>query len=740
MKRTIALFLSVLIAFSVFGMISGIAASFKYGDVNGDGSVTTDDALKVLQNAVGKISFDDNQKKAADVDKDGNVTTNDALWVLQCAVGKRTLPDPDPIGGFPPEKSSIDTGAYTIDETADNSFVLDVSNLESKTIYVYTAGVEGNDLRLVTSLQGLLNRGFGMDNDHTTLLYVAKDGTDAFWLRNMRQEGIFKDFKVIALGDSMDTFLSTFKEQLKQCGMVLWDQNVPATANVAGTICGADGYLPVMSGIPLQATLANLGVEVKMDLTGMFTGTGKLPGTDIDSTGSKKNDAYLWALEKYMDRCSANYMGYILDGAVTIPGNEWAQKQYAQFHCIMNMDYLIARHAFLFDLQPNPDETACDDPGQPVGLDNSTLVKILKRRYERANGEIGQMMGFPPWWIKYTIDTPGDTGKNGKLGGPQLEWLFCEYITSYNMAMEADAAHPCSMSNGSAYYKYCSTTTEFKNSEPAEKMTFDSSKRYFTIYVGDYDSSAWMKQYIKQYWDSDATRGSVDLMWCFNPNLSNRIPVIWDYIYKNKTDRDYIEAGEGAGYTMPGRFVENIATKDLRTKKDGFDKWVAYSKKYYKLFDIDITGFIINTQQGANEAKGINRDIMEAYNQFSPVGSFTNAGSTRKQALALYDGTPYVYLFNEVSFDETPSADRASEAFKDMFAYDTGVMSSFNFSAYRTIVQSPTDIKALIERYIDYAGTRSGQEYVYVDPYNFFDLVRQSGQGTSYDNQESYLN
>ena len=76
----------------------------------------------------------------------------------------------------------------------------------------------------------------------------------------------------------------------------------------------------------------------------------------------------------------------------------------------------------------------CDDPSQPAGTDHATFIMILQKRYERAKGAMGQMMGFPPWWIKYTVDTPGDTGHNGKLGGPQLEWLFCEYITSYNMA------------------------------------------------------------------------------------------------------------------------------------------------------------------------------------------------------------------------------------------------------------------------------------------------------------------
>ena len=226
-----------------------------------------------------------------------------------------------------------------------------------------------------------------------------------------------------------------------------------------------------------------------------------------------------------MDRCSAYYVGYILDGGVTIPDNYWSQRNYAQFNCIENFDYLIARQAFCFDLNPNPNDVVCDDPSQPAGTDHATFIMILQKRYERAKGAMGQMMGFPPWWIKYTVDTPGDTGHNGKLGGPQLEWLFCEYITSYNMAMEADAAHPCSMSNGSFMYKYRVTATEFKNTDTKEEdmLTFDSNKRYFTMYVGDYDSSAWMKNYLANFW-RDSARGTLPLMHpgCLGIHLRNQ--------------------------------------------------------------------------------------------------------------------------------------------------------------------------------------------------------------------------
>ena len=734
MKRLIAALLSLLLAFSIFGSLSGLADGKIFGDVDGDKEITATDALYILQYAVGMRQFTDEQKDLAKVtteDGSGNVEVSDALAVLQFSVKLRTeFVRKEVSNHIEIPETIVENNAYVKDASADTSFMIDETGLTPKTIYVIGFKGDAHENRLIASLQGLINRAFGMDDDHTVLVNFALDGSDNFWMSEMTSKGVFTQLnskkKIVS---SMDAFYETFANQLKYCGMVTWDGGVPATSNVAATICGVDGYLPVLKGSSIETKLAGMGVEEKISLFNKFTGElgTKIPDTEQDSSGSAKNDAYRWALEKYMDRCSAYYVGYILDGGVTIPDNYWSQRNYAQFNCIENFDYLIARQAFCFDLNPNPNDVVCDDPSQPAGTDHETFIMILQKRYERAKGAMGQMMGFPPWWIKYTVDTPGDTGHNGKLGGPQLEWLFCEYITSYNMAMEADAAHPCSMSNGSFMYKYRVTATEFKNTDTKEEdmLTFDSNKRYFTMYVGDYDSSAWMKNYLANFW-RDSARGTLPLMWAFNPNLSNRIPVVWEYIYATKSDKDYIVAGEGAGYTMPGYFIENRETGELRDASEGWDVWIEYSKKYYQLFDIDITGFIINSQSGSLEVKGINPEIMTQYNKLSPVGSFTNASSSRKQALALQDGVPYVYLYNEIPFNADP---QDTTAFEGMYNYDRGSMGAYNFSAYRTVVQAPSTIKEVVEAYTSYATNKSGKEYVYVDPYNFFSLVRQSGQG-----------
>ena len=60
----------------------------KKGDINGDGNVTTVDALQALQTASNRRTLEDYEKVAADVNGDGNVTAVDALKILQFVSGR----------------------------------------------------------------------------------------------------------------------------------------------------------------------------------------------------------------------------------------------------------------------------------------------------------------------------------------------------------------------------------------------------------------------------------------------------------------------------------------------------------------------------------------------------------------------------------------------------------------------------------------------------------------------------
>lgn len=309
----------------------------------------------------------------------------------------------------------------------DTSFGIDVSGLKRQTVYVLQQAVfrdsailEHDIMRLAACLQGLINRDF---QTNRIAVHWNYDKSDPFWLEYMQNSTtLLKGFRTVSI-TSLSALLLTFKNQLCSAGMIAWDPAVPATANVASTICGLDGYLPVKYETgkdSLYQRLVQLGVLQKQTLVGLFIGEGTIPGTQLISSGSAKCDAYLWAMEKYMSRCSLRHLAYMPDGAGSVVGNpihESAGGKAGKTNSIPSHDYLIAQSCFWFDLTCYDKEAPCDDPAQPVG---------------------------------------------------------------------ADAAQPCWMTNASLYM-HCPLKKAFHNSRPVLKKVFDKNKKYYTFYVGDYD-------------------------------------------------------------------------------------------------------------------------------------------------------------------------------------------------------------------------------------------------------------
>lgn len=57
------------------------------GDMNGDGKLSSEDALDCLKHVVGVMEIDEVQKQAADMNGDGKINTLDALQILKIVVG-----------------------------------------------------------------------------------------------------------------------------------------------------------------------------------------------------------------------------------------------------------------------------------------------------------------------------------------------------------------------------------------------------------------------------------------------------------------------------------------------------------------------------------------------------------------------------------------------------------------------------------------------------------------------------
>ena len=580
---------------------------------------------------------------------------------------------------------------------------------------------ENEVARLVASFQGIWNRPENIEVNHS-YLYIMNDSQDSFWKLYLQEDGkLLSNTREVGIGNFKD-FWKLFGEKIIELGMVVWDPDVPATSNVAATICGVEGYLPVMyssGSASLYSKLKSLGVPEKMNLVGMFEDAakgGNIADTDLISTGSSKCDAYVWAMDKYFDKTNPDGMAYVLDGAGTIPTNpiyqaavEGGQATGPNPNQIFSHDYFIQNKLFFFDLTMVADEKPCDDPDQPMGADAETLKMILQAFYERANGRMITVYGFPMWWMKYTAFLD-----HGKTPATTLEWDFVQLITSYNCLKEADAAHPAWMTNASVYSQFQIDTSVLKNNNESlePNKEFERDVRYFTIYMGDYDSGAWMKDKIPTFF-RDARRGKIPFMWAFNPNLSKRVPMVFQYVYENLTEKDFVVAGDsGAGYVIPSALVSDEIREG---RPSGAQAWIDWCKPFMEEFQIDIVGFIIN---GNNR---MTNEVFAMYNQIAPTGSFHNDNSAGKR-LIIYNGVPYLHLQNGIN----PSGGEAT--YKAMLDYMNGG-NGINFAAYRTVCKEPKDVYTCVTEFIEYAEAHSNYYYEYVDPYTLFNLILQSGQG-----------
>ncbi len=613
--------------------------------------------------------------------------------------------------------------------------------IDAKNCFLDGYGKPHDFTRLAVCIQGLINRNF---KAHGTAIALNMDVTDDFWLDYITQDGCtYGGLKRVNIAGP-EEMLSLFAPFLKEYGIIAWDPEVPSTANVASTICGLYNCVPVMESDKAGSLYAVLtqkyGIPVKKSLVGMFGNAKKgekIVDTDLESTGSPKNDAYLWAIEKYMDRCNPECLAYTLDGASSVETNpvfKVRDSYSAQITGIPNHDYFVYKQCFFFDLTSYGLEAPSDEPNQPLGADAATTVKILKKRYDMANGRFGEVLGFPPWHVKYTTHV-GDYD----LLPPRLEWHFVETCSSYNCGIEADAANPAWMSNGSLYTNY-ERRFEPKGNALPKDMEYDPDTHYFTVcYTGDFDCSPWMKWRVPTVW-RDENRGTIPMAYNYGINLIERIPMAFDYVYEHQTKNDYLTAGEGMGYVVVDALFKGFIGKEAnpdyaywtrysretgcpveRIMPDGDEHYYAYAKPYYENSKLDISGKLINCFTPASPRS------LKLYNRLSPRGGFMCNITAGKYDFQTCDGVPYFRVTG--IFGDTDEA-KAAHLFLKINSRDTNFLAA-GFNDRGVNYASPSGVKAFVEAFKKLAAEKDPEgKYEYVDIVTFFDLARKSGLGT----------
>ncbi len=569
-------------------------------------------------------------------------------------------------------------------------------------------------MHTLAAVQGLANR----KAPRLYVIYCAGFGveTDQFWLDWLRgEDGWLKNTELVTLS-SVEEVVRSFRKYFK--GLAVYDPDVPATSCLASTAAGCDDLLPVRFSRATNSMFAlltgKLALRVRLwlvnpDGTPKFTGKGLIPDLNEPSTGSAKNDAYRWAIRKYIDsgRCDPRFAAYYID-------SYWmncANKLGWDLHTLSNHDYFIARRAFFFDLATWGDEIPIDDPGQKLGLDRQTFLQMLAALNRKAPNSMIKVGGFTPWAFKYT-DHPGAGGKHG---GVETEWEFARLISQFNGYMEADAIGLSSIANASFYTHYpLIRRYQQPNPKPARAdwqkaghLTTEgrvAPRLYVGYYAGDYDSPSWLYKAVAAFF-SDPQRGQVPLGWAFDPNLADRSPQALVYAYRHATTNDFFIAGDsGAGYLNPRALTDRPDSKLPPALK----VWTEHCARYYERWDMSITGFMLD-----GSARASTEQEFSAYKRFSPDGCGNHFDLTPR----VISGVPTIREW------DMPDSAKATAAYlaKQSAAATNGPC----FVWARTILKPPS-WHVEVSRFLREKHPQA--PVVVVDPYTFFGLIREHAE------------
>ena len=560
---------------------------------------------------------------------------------------------------------------------------------------------------MMASLQGIVNR------DRPRLFVRFMPDPDDFWWHYLRQDGQWLSGRTCIDHETLEDLLSVFAADLN--GVVVYDERVWATSNLASTIAGVEHRICLRfderPGSIYRRVMAldkpfvrNVKRLLAADGSPLFTGTGTIPGTTLPSSGSAKCDAYLWAKYHYLDQglCSSDTLAFYIDAY-------WLTKPTLSAFSnatLTNHDFFISKRAFFFDLHVWEEEAPVDDPEQKPGTDTATLRAILASAYARGGERILKIGGFTPWIWKYT--NHGDAG--GRHGGVDTEWKYARIISAYNGIMDADALGHSGMANASFYRHYPLRERYPQNPRPgpddlrARGFLDDDGATaplvFVCFYLGDYDSAAWLNLHVPHWW-RDKARTEIPCAWAFNPNLDERAPHVFDYVRTHQSPNDWFMFGDsGAGYLNPGMLLAENRDSGV---PDGLEAWVKHCSRYAERYDLSITGFIIDGHSPPMGERG-----MDAYAKFSPDGI---VGQTIP-APGLHRGSmPYIRMAMDLH-------GKPAEAGKIVAKLAGENETQFFF--IRTILKSPSWHRDVMRE-----TAKLTNRVRFVDPYTFFSLMRR---------------
>jgi len=602
--------------------------------------------------------------------------------------------------------------------------VSDPSSAATKTLYVFDLESYLNRhpenkvwqydvINLVTALQGLVNR----KEPRLYILYVRERlsssgiNIDRYWLEKIHgRQGFLAEYELIPVR-TLEELISIFRSYFS--AIVLWDPKLPATSNVALTIAGADGMLPLRhdpspDSLYSQLVAGGPRLPVQVRLSDKFNAVSKIPDTSLDTTTTAKTDAYVWAKTLYLDggACAPGLLAFFPDPAdwdSRAPGYQYPDLQTCM---IVNRDFYVARKAFFLDLDPWWDEPATDGPQNPffTGIDQKILLDILKSAHDTASRDIRLLRvgGFVPWWFKYS----NAEGRIGKHTPEETAEEFIGTLSAFNGLLDADGVPFASIANASVFQHFPLPERYVQNPVPPPRPL--ENKNYLLFVIGAFQSSAMLYQAVPFLWN-DLFRGEIPLAWAISPLLSERVPHIFDYLYETKTSNDYFVSGsEGAGMCYINRFTPPNRPAELG---NALPYWNEFSKDLYRRFDLHTTVAADLHREAQNTM--FTTALQTEFLSFSPQGVATLKPFQQPLAGRL---VPFIRETAQFHHKMVP-LDQAVETILRASAKDQPT-----FQVYRFNLANPT---ALVQLYQRLQASSSQFPYELVDPFTFFYLLRR---------------
>jgi hypothetical protein len=550
-----------------------------------------------------------------------------------------------------------------------------------KPLYTYTLSQDGtpasyDEAMAVACLQGIINR------TAPDLYVLARTNSrPQFWLDLLSKDGRWLQGRARKTIPDLNALAKLAGKRVK--GAIIWDPSVPASLNVGTTMAGVRDAI-VLSPELADRYLAKWRLPVLNDFRGQFTGA---------ETGSRKNDAYRWAIREFLATglCSSHRLCLFEDSFST--------RARGDIGYVDTRDWAVSNRAFVFDLSPWGDEPPGDEPGQRLGLDLESYNMILAETLHQAAGKhMTELTGFFAFEKYSELPTHRSIHKDVPTEWESV-WLMSPY-NCYQNTISSDCFNQSFHSQAPRH--------PLKQVHPRELPALEK-KSYICILMADYDSATPLYDTLPSLW-RDAERGTIPLAWGINPSLLETYPDLIAYFYETASPADtFTSDASAAGYMNPNRI-----------RKESLPLFVRHNQQFFREADMTIAPMVLDQNQPS-------RDVKDAFQQFAPDGFATivedhHGKGGKFPERHIWKGMPVMDLINEAC--NSHESEEIAEVFANGIRNRGAALPGFYL--FRTVWVNPTTIKEAVAR------LRSKHSELNVEvlgPEAFFGLFKKTKEG-----------